>query len=253
MKRLLLFSFGVVFAGAIFAQAQPAHNPNLNATITKEGINQLGQNQEDPSRDAVIVLTFEGCGNLDAILNFYNGGTSSQGNSGTNYGVSFGSTSLSLIDGDAGGTGNTGNEPSGETVLFFLETNAVLNVPAGFTTGFSFYYAAPYYTGQVYVYDGLDGTGTLLGSLFLPINGPGPGDPNGVYSNWSVASVPFSGTAKSIVFGGTPNYIVYDDVTFGSVTPGGGGEPTPVSDWALYLALGLIIMFASFRVWRISR
>jgi hypothetical protein len=253
MKRLLLFSVGVIFAGAIFAQAQPAHNPSVNSTITKEEIKQLGQNQENPNRDAVIVLTFEGCGNLDAILNFYNGGTSSQGNSGTNYGVSFGPTSLSLIDADAGGSGNTGNEPSGETVLFFLETNAVLNVAAGFTTGFSFYYAAPYYDGHVYVYDGLDGTGTLLGDLYLPINGPGSGDPNGVYSNWSVASVPFAGTAKSIVFGGTPDYIVYDDVTFGSVTPGGGGAPTPVSDWALYLALGLIILFATFRIWKISR
>lgn len=250
MKRTILLFFALASAGSLLAQAQPASFDNTNSTITGEEIRKLGENQ-GASRD-VIVLTFEGLGDIDPVNNFYNGGVSGQGYSGTNYGVSFTSTSLALIDGDVGGSGNTGNEPSGETVLFFLETNAILNVAAGFTTGFSFYYAAPYYDGHVYVYDGLNGTGTLLGDLYLPVNGPGTGDPTGVYSNWAVASVPFSGTAKSIVFGGTPNYIVYDDVTFGSVTPG-GGAPTPVSDWALIIGIALILMVAAFRVFRLTR
>lgn len=230
----------------IFSQAIPAYDGSITRTITKDGIHLLEQNQP-PNRDALIVLTFEGLGDLDAVLDFYNGGTSQQGYSSTDYGVSFGPTSLSLIDSDAGGQGNTGNEPSGQTVLFFLETNAILNVAAGFETGFSFYYAAPYYDGHVYVYDGLNGTGTLLGDQYLPINGPGPGDPNGVYSNWSVGSVSFNGIAKSIVFGGTPNYIVYDDVTFGSARPGPG--EVPISNWALFIGIGLILVavFVRFR------
>lgn len=249
MKNLLIVLILITFAGASIAQVQTVKDPNVIPTITPDEIQQLGQNQPS-NHGPVIVLTFEGLGNLDQILNFYNGGTSGNGYSGTNYGVSFSSTSLSLIDEDAGGSGNTGNEPSGETTLFFLETNAILNVAAGFTTGFSFYYAAPYYAGHVYVYSELNGTGSLLGDLYLPINGPGFGDPNGNYSNWSVASVPFVGTAKSIVFGGTPDYIVYDDVTFGSITPGGDDNQVPVSNWALLLGVGLIVAFTAFRFYR---
>lgn len=35
----------------------------------------------------LIALTFEGLGNLDEISQFYNGGTSSSGYSGINYGI----------------------------------------------------------------------------------------------------------------------------------------------------------------------
>jgi hypothetical protein len=39
--------------------------------------------------------------------------------------------------------------------------------------------------------------------------------------------VAFSGIAKSIGFGGVANQIVFDDVTFGSATPGPGTEGAP--------------------------
>jgi hypothetical protein len=248
MKKFTISILLVLIAMVAISQVQTAKLSDVKPTVTKDQIKEFGQNYNNGNRD-VTVLTFEGLGDLDFPLNYYNGGTSAQGYSGTNYGISFGPTSMSLIDGDVGGSGNTGNEPSGQTVLFFLETNAVLNVAAGFTTGFSFYYAAPYYDGEVFVYDGLDGTGNLLGSQFLPLNGPGTGDPNGVYSFWTIGSVAFAGTAKSIVFGGTPNYIVYDDVTFGSVTP--GPVETPVSNWALFIGIGLILIATVVRFRRI--
>ena len=235
----------VIFSGVMFVQAQEtAIDPNAIPTITQKQVEDLGQQHQSNNR-SVIYLDFEGVGDLDPINDFYNGGTSGHGNSGTDYGIQFTPTSLGLIDADVGGSGNTGNEPSGETVMFFLQTNATLNVAAGFTTGFSFYYAAPNHTGHVYVYDGLNGTGNLLADLFLPINGPGSGDPNGIYSNWDVASLPFAGTAHSIVFGGTPNYIVYDDVTFGSITP--GPVDVPISDWAIYFGIFLIAAFMVLR------
>jgi hypothetical protein len=248
MKKFTLLLVLLFATSMVFSQVIPAHKPNVKSTITKDGIELLKQNQP-PNRDDVILLTFEGCGDLDQILNYYNGGTSSQGYFGTNYGVSFGSTSLSLIDGTSGGSGNTGFDPSGHTVLFFLETDAILNVAAGFNTGFSFYYTAPYYDGHVYVYDDLDGTGNLLGDEYLPITGPGSA-PGGPYSSWTVSSVAFDGIAKSIRFGGTPNYICYDDVTFGSVTPGPGTE-VPISNWALFIGIGLILVAAAIRFRRI--
>jgi len=83
-----------------------------------------------------VTLTFEGVGNVASVNDFYNGGTDSQGHSGVNYGINFSSNSLGLIDGAAGGSGNTGNDPSGVTNLIFLDGGAAtMNVAAGFDTG----------------------------------------------------------------------------------------------------------------------
>ena len=135
----------------------------------------------------------------------------------TNYGVSFGNDALAITDGDKGGSFN-GDAHSGTSVMIFLNNTAVLNFSAGFDTGFSFYYATPNTPGSVSVYSGLNKTGTLLGTIDLPINGPGSG-PGGIYSNWSLGSLAFDGVAHSIDFGGTANYIAYDDVTFGATAP----------------------------------
>lgn len=188
---------------------------------------------------AAVVLDFEGVGDFAAVNNFYNGGTDSLGNSGTNYGIAFSSASLGLIDSDAGGSGNFANEPSASTILFFLDANnAVLNAAAGFTTGFSFFYSSST-AASVNVWSGLGATGTLLGSLNLTAQGFDNcvGDPNGQFCNWTAIGVGFSGTAMSIDFGGTANQTGFDDITFGSITP---GVPEPET-YALMLAgLGIV-------------
>lgn len=178
---------------------------------------------------APIVLDFEGLKNLEAINNFYNGGTGSLGSSGTNYGIGFNSNSLAIIDGDAGGSGNFGNEPSPDTILFFLTGSAVLNYAPGFTDGFSFFYTTTNFAGTVRVYDAVNAGGNLLATINLAALGAGPGDPNGDFSNWAAAGASFAGTARSIDFGGTVNQVGYDNVTFGSATPGGGQVPEPAS------------------------
>ena len=184
---------------------------------------------------APIVLDFEGAGNGASINDFYNGGTDSQGNSGVNYGIQFGTNSLSLIDADAGGGGNFANEPSPSTILFFLTGTAVLNYAPGFDTGFSFFYSSAT-AATVNVYDGLDGTGNLIGSLDLAAQHTQncTGDPNGTFCNWTAIGISFAGLARSIDFGGTVNQTGYDDVTFGSATP---GVPEPAS--LALLGLGL--------------
>ena len=189
-----------------------------------------------PASAAVVQLNFEGVGDFAAINNFYNGGTDSLGNSGVNYGVSFSPATLGLVDADAGGSGNFANEPSADTVMFFLDANnAILTYAAGFTTGFSFFYSSST-AATVTVYDGLNGTGNVLGTLSLTAQGFDNcvGDPNGTFCNWTAVGVGFSGTAMSIDFGGTANQTGFDDITFGSVTP---GIPEP-STYAM-LALGL--------------
>ena len=176
-----------------------------------------------PACAAVTVLTFEGIGNQQPVGNFY----------APDY--TFSPATLAIVDSDAGGNGNFGNEPSPNTVLYFLSANsAILNAVNGFDTGFSFFYtsstAAP-----VSVYSGLDGTGTLLGTINLTAqyNDNCTGDPNGTFCNFTNAGVSFSGIAHSIDFGGTANQTAYDNVTFGS--PVAGGVPEPAT-WAMIIA-----------------
>ena len=177
----------------------------------------------------MIVLDFEGVGNVASINDFYNGGTDSAGNSGTDYGINFTSDSLGVISYQSGGTGNfSANAPSsGHTVAFFLDgAGDTMNVASGFTTGFSFFYADQVgFTGSVSVFDGLNGSGSLLATLSLPST-PTP------YEVFVPVGVTFSGTAKSVVFGGSANFIAFDDITLGSATAGGAPEP---ATWALMI------------------
>jgi hypothetical protein len=170
---------------------------------------------------AATVLTFEGLADQASIGDFYNGGA------GGNFGIQFGADSLALIEASAGGSGNFTNPPSPVTVAFFLAgPGDVMNVAAGFTTGFSFFYADQVgFTGTVTVWSGLDGTGTQLASLDLPPT-PNP------YNVWVPMGVSFAGTAESAVFGGAANFIGFDNITLGSAIPGGVPEP---STWAMML------------------
>ena len=173
---------------------------------------------------AVIVLDFEGVGDFNPVGDYYNGGA------GPNYGVSFSPATLAIVDADAGGGGNFANEPSANTIMFFLDADkAILNFAAGFDTGFSFFYSSST-EASVNVYDGLDGTGNLLGTLSLTAQGFDncTGDPSGDFCNWSPVGVSFAGTARSINFGGTANQTGFDNITFGSASPGGGTDvPEP--------------------------
>jgi len=161
-----------------------------------------------PAQATVITLTFEGVGDNAQIGNYYNGG------GGGNYGITFGPDSLGLISSADGGSGNFSNNPSGDTIAYFLTgPGDVMDVAAGFTTGFSFYYAEQIgTTGSVSVYSGLDGTGTLLASLILlPTANP--------YNVWVPIGVGFAGTAESVIFTGAANYIGFDNITLGASSP----------------------------------
>lgn len=182
----------------------------------------------------VIVLDFEGIGDQQPVGNYYNG------DGGPDYGVVFSPETLAIIDEDAGGSGNFANEPSPNTIMFFLDANnAILNFAAGFETGFSFYYSSST-EAFVTVWSELGGTGTLLGTLNLLAQGFDncTGDPTGDFCNWTAVGVTFDGIAKSINFGGTANQTGFDNITFGSEIPGGGTDVPEPASLAL-LGLGL--------------
>ena len=189
---------------------------------------------------AVVTLDFEGIGGLNPVGNFYNGGA------GTNYGVQFSPATLASVDSDAGGTGNFANEPSPNTAMIFLDaSNSILDVAAGFDTGFSFFYSSST-TASVNVYDGLGATGNLLANLVLAaqFSEHCSGDPTGVFCNFSPIGVLFDGIAKSIDFGGTANFTGFDNITFGSAAPGISPIPLPAAAWLFGSAL---LGFAGFK------
>jgi len=196
-------------------------------------------------------LTFEGLKDNESVLNYYNGGFGGSGSGpGPNYGITFTSDSLAIISNTASGTGNFDQAPSGNTILFFVSgAGDTMNVAGGFTTGFSFYYSSPFATGSVAVYDGLNGTGTLLTKLDLPASPAGQGTPpcnnTDQYCPFVPFGVAFSGTAQSVVFSGTANYIGFDNVTLGSSVPT-SGVPEPSS---LFL-LGSGVCAAGLVSWR---
>lgn len=190
-----------------------------------------------PANASVITLTFEGVGDFASINDFYNGGTDSFGNSGTNYGINFSPNSLGLIADDSGGGGNFigAIAPSPVTVAFFMDGAAdTMNVAAGFTTGFSFFYDSPTADGTfVNVYDALGGAvggGNVLATLLLPTTGEGyPAQ------RWLPAGVSFNDTAYSVDFGGVANQVAFDNITLGSNVPGTVPEPSTM----LLLGAGL--------------
>ena len=179
------------------------------------------------------VLNFEGINRTYpssgfAFLNgFYNGGTSSDGTSGTNFGIAFSANAqaicLNSLTASCSNTsrGGIGNPTSRQGGLFFLSGPATfMNRTQGFSNGFSFFYSAINSGGSFSVWSGLSGTGTLLASLALGLT-PSTCSPayTAGFCPFVAAGVSFAGVAQSVTFAGVANQIVFDDVTFGSQIP----------------------------------
>jgi hypothetical protein len=187
---------------------------------------------------ATITLNFDALngGANEEPLNYYAGGFGSDGTGpGPNYGITFSSNTITgCVAGNPCANTNSALAPSNPNVIFFLSGGAdTMDVAGGFTTGFSFFYSSVNVPGVVNVWSGLDGTGTLLATLNLPVT-PANGAPGCLgepFCPYFEFGVNFAGTAMSVDFGGTANQIAFDNITLGSpIAP----LPEPAA-WALML------------------
>jgi hypothetical protein len=89
----------------------------------------------------------------------------------------------------------------------------------------------------------VNGTGTLLANLVLPITPSDcPSEYDAAYCPFFLIGVTFAGRAESVSLGGTTDQIVFDDLTFGRSTP---GTPEPAS--LLLVTSGLVGIAAKLR------
>jgi hypothetical protein len=183
-----------------------------------------------PANAAPTVLDFEGLLDLELVQGFYDGTGGSKGSVyGKDLGISFSGNVISLKDIDAGGrSGDFGGEPSPDNIIFFRDGSAAtMNVADGFRDGFSLFYSAvvaagspPSNRGQVKLFEGLDGQGSLLAQFDLPSTPSfGAPDPNGEFSPFVPIGTTFQGLARSVLLEGQARTIGFDNLTLGSATP----------------------------------
>lgn len=190
---------------------------------------------------AGTVLTFEGPKNFEQIGDYYNGGTGSLGSGpGPNYGVTFSSEALAYIPGQQTGMVTPfPGDPSPATVLLLGDLgnryaggyplSLTMDVTGGFSQSLLFYDIAILRTATVQIWSGLDGQGTMLAQQNIPLV---PAS-NEVFSG--PLTVPFSGTAHSVVFAGGNDQLALDNITFNAVVP----EPSS----SIPMAIGIGILF----------
>jgi len=208
----------------------------------------LGAGLLSSSAQSSTVLTLDAEHTGVYILNYYLGGNDSLPSDGTGPNLGFGFSTNATVQ-KAGDSANTGdgrfeNNPSGQSeILAFAADNSsgVLNTGGSymnFASGFSsvsFNYAlssnSSQFNGTANIWSGLNGTGTLLGSIALNATGAGNSCAVGTdsYCNWTgVTASNFAGVAESVTFGatGTSDFAEFDGL---QVTP----VPLPAAAWLL--------------------
>ncbi|MFO0834472.1 MAG: hypothetical protein U0638_05835 [Phycisphaerales bacterium] len=181
---------------------------------------------------AATTFSFEGFQDTELILNAYAGGTGSMGSAINNSGVFFDPGFFAGNDSDitsnVGFWGDTANEPDGMGSMYFANITGVafgvINVPAGFNNQWSSFYSAKQ-SCQIDVWSGPNGSGLNLGSLTINPNAQtNAGDPNGTFTTWKLATIPFSGVAQSVTYTGPDYDVRFDRMDFNLVPAPGAAS-----------------------------
>jgi hypothetical protein len=206
-------------------------------------------------------LTFGGQVNATSINTFFDGGTDAYGTAGgaaNNVGITF--TAPAEFQnagfngtGFNGGTGKFENVPSGATGVLYMAptptgTTPILNDANGFS-GISLNYSllnnSASYGSTIDLYSGLNGIGSLVGTLTLTAAGTTVActSQHDEFCTWSTAADQMlTGVADSAVFtGNARTFTSYDAVTLNTAVP------LPAALWLLLGGLGSLTRFVRRR------
>jgi len=147
----------------------------------------------------------------EEVLDSYDGGFGSLGSGpGPNIGITFSNDFVTMASGVFG-------PPFRAEEL--TSTRGILDIPAGYSGIFSFYFKNSGAFGNVFLCSGLDAVGCTLGQLGLS---PLP--------TFGAAGLLLTVPAHSVVIFGDANALVLDDITEGAfVPPPGSAVPEPTS------------------------
>jgi len=154
--------------------------------------------------------------------------------------VTFGPSWLSVIDADAGGSGNFANEPSDSTIAFFLTAVDPIDFsePVNFV---EILYVASSISSPVTLtaYDGPGGTGNVVdvaigATVGTDFDGaPCDGDPNGQFCLWDTLTLSSdTNSIRSLVLSGSvANQFAFDNMSF--CTTGDSDGDALLDDWEI--------------------
>ncbi len=164
------------------------------------------------SAAGITTLDFNNLQVGEEALNYYNGGFGNLGSGpGPNYGITFTPDFVTVAQGVFA--------PPARAEMV-TGTSGTMNVLNGFSGLFSFYYEATT-AASAALYSGLNGTGTLLGTISLsPESGFFPAGNLGV------------GVFDSVVFSSSAGSLILDNITFGA-------QVVPEPSSAAFFAAGL--------------
>ncbi|MCB1690637.1 MAG: hypothetical protein KDI33_19220 [Halioglobus sp.] len=120
--------------------------------------------------------------------------------------------------------GNGFGQTSQPNFAFSSSGTGYMNIIGGFTNSLDFTYGA-FVDSTVNIFDGLNGTGSILGSISLP---------GGNQNSFTFVSLGFSGTALSAAIVSAQNQFGWDDVQFSK-----GQKDIPIAATLPLLGLGL--------------
>jgi len=235
-KASIVVALCVVSALGLFGQSSGVAQQDREAAPGATG--PIGVPADISGRPEGVDCTFvdfEGVGDLQPI-----------GTVGGVPQVTFGTSWLGLIDADAGGSGNIANEPSPETVAFFLEPANEINFDTGVQYIEIFYSAAAQSLPMTLAaWDGANGSGNMVDSAVGNVVGtdydgaPCTGDPNGNFCSFAqlVLSAGTNNILSMTLSGAAANFVVFDDMLYCT------GVPVPtLPDYRLVILLAVVLL-----------
>lgn len=229
-------------AAAAVAQDRAGYALDPDAEIVEGG--SIGADELQEGASDCNLVTFEGLEDLQII--------------GTVAGtpeVTFGSAWLSIIDADAGGTGNFANEPSPDTTAFFLEPAEPIDFDTGVQSMEIFYSASALSLPvTLTAWDGPGGTGSVVDTAEGNTVGNSfdgadcTGDPSGDFCLWdSIVLESASNNIMSVTLSGaTANQIGFDDMIYCT-----GALPAPATPTWGWISLVVLVLLVG--VWQTRR